>query len=137
MKKLALAATGLALLLGATPLSAAQRRFAECRVAHPSYYFQSYGRRGHGKYRAGHFTRYHAPRNLRYNDRYRFDGRRRFDNRRRYSGPYRYNDGPYRYYNAPYRGPYRVRPYGFRRGFGPPVYRHRGHRPRIGIYLEF
>lgn len=117
MKKLTLAATGIALLLSATPLTAAHRRYAECRIVHPSYYYESLGRRGHGKYRARHFTRYHAPRFRGYDRSYR-------SNRSyRYRGPYRFD------YRRPYYQP--------RRGYHHPRRWHRGHRPRIGIYFEF
>ncbi len=113
MKKTILAAAGLALLLGATPLAARPRYSEVCRIVHPAYYYQSFGRRGHGKYRRDHYVRFHA----------------RFTN---YATPY--------YYRAPaYRFPYRDRRYrDYRyRGYAQPYRRNRLRRPRIGVYLEF
>ncbi len=130
MKKFALAAALVAFLMGATPLTAAHRRYAECRIVHPAYYYQSHGHRAHGKYRVGHYTRYHVS---------RFDGRRRFDNRYRYDWRYR-DEGRYRYdwrYRDDGRYRYDRRRYDPYRRVYPPDYRRRGHRPRVGIYLEF
>ncbi len=116
MKKSILAAAGLTLLLGATPLAARPRYSEVCRVVHPAYYYQSFGRRPHLNYRRDHYVRFHA----------------RFTN----------GATPYYYYRAPdyryrYRD-YRYRDYRYRGGrYVQPYRRNRLRRPRIGVYLEF
>ncbi len=108
-----------------------------CRVQHPDFYYQSQGRRHHGRYGAHHFRHYHPVKRAYPSHQRYYNGKRYYNDKRHYRDNYRRG--------RLYRGrrvhrPYVYSPRYYRRPGLSFHYQHRGRYgkgPRFGIHLDF